>query len=224
MALTTKALTTLQALKDELGITDSGEDAKLEALINRYSDRIATYCNREFHYEAARSENFAGYGYTTVDVEKPPLKSITSITYNGDTLDSASYEIHDTNAGTIYRTARWIWPVDSIQEITAIPIPGSERKRYTIVYTAGWVTPQQAIDDATLTRDLPYDIEEACLWACTSKYRNTGRNTAVKSEKLGDWQVTYGSTGGIVQQGFTDLPGEAKGLLAPYRFIPTGAS
>lgn len=217
MALTVKALTTLQALKDELGITDSGEDSKLEALINRYSDRIASYCNRGFHYESARSEDFAGYGSVFVVVEKPPIKSITSITYNGDTIDADNYEIHRASSGEIYTAAGWIWTVGYDQEINSIPIPGSERKRYTIVYACGWVTPQQALDDATLTRDLPYDLEEACLIACTSKYRNMGRNTAVKSEKLGDWQVTYGGTG-AASGGAVDLPDEAKGLLAPYRF------
>ena len=48
MATTAYALTSLQRVKDRLGLTSSGFDSLLERLINASTDLIESYCGRRF--------------------------------------------------------------------------------------------------------------------------------------------------------------------------------
>lgn len=220
MALTAHALTTLAAVKTELSISDSGSDDILTELINRASGLIEAHCDRHFEYSAAVAEAAAGFGLTMLQVARTPLLSLTSITYDTATVDSDSYSIHSAGAGTIYREGGWVWTAGSLANIARDPLPGTEQKLYTVTYAGGYVTQPQVDDDGTLTRTLPYDLEQACILAVVQSYRQLGRDRAIKSESLLKYSVSYGSPPPSSIVGGSGLPPEVEAMLNPYVRIP----
>jgi len=197
MALTDQALTTLQVAQDELGIDASADlsvFSRIERYINAVSAAIASYCNREFYYEADIVENLPGYGDVRLVVSRPPLLSISSIVINSGTVDSTEYKIESVDAGFIYRESGWIWTAVNVGGITFDPLPGTEDPLYVTTYTGGYVTPAQE-DAGVGTRTLPYDLEDACLKLLSGRYAQQGENPNIKSEKLLSYAVTYGNVG-----------------------------
>lgn len=160
---TAAKLTQLATVKDELDVADSGSDAKLARMIDRASGAIAGHCRRVFGVETL-AETFrlgwepgigptaqvvAPYG-TPLSVQRRPLilskpgvRSVVSVAENGNVLDPSSYEV-DAASGLIHRMnggVRAYWTAPAI----------------VITYTAGWKLPGDP------DRDLPADIEDACL-------------------------------------------------------------
>lgn len=193
MAVATGALTTLTAVKSELSISSSTDDTYLEGLIDQVSEFIANYCNRKFHYGAAITEKVAGFGGTFLRISRFPLKTITSVAFNGATVDSSSYEIYDTDGvtGLIYSAGGWIWTTALATALTYDALPRGERKLYTVVYAGGYVTPAQVAGE--LVRDLPYDLEAAAIQLVTARYRRRGSDPSVTSESLMSYSVDYGT-------------------------------
>lgn len=211
MALNANALTTLATVKDELGISGAGDDTFLERAINVASDRIVKFCDREFHYEASIEETSAGYGSPLLLVKKTPLLSIASVEYNDTAYDSAEYFIEDEGMGSIRRDGGvWTWTGLYRNWIVPHPVPGNERKRFTITYEGGYVTPQQKLDTPTLTRTLPDDLEDACVQLVAYRYRAKGRDPTIKSEKLLSASVSYHDNSK------TSMPDSVQDILEPY--------
>ena len=203
MALAANALTTLAIVKTELGITGATEDTYLERMINAASDRIENYCSRAFFKETGKIENVAGFGGVYLLVSKAPLLAITSITFDGNTVASADYEIHDADVGSIYRKGGWHWTTARLKDITQPPMPGHERKLYKVTYDGGYETPEQGG-----TRTLPFDLEDACVQMVASRFRGKGRDPNIKSEKLLSWSATYGAS---------ELPSSVTSILNRHR-------
>ena len=122
MALDGSALTTLDAVKDELQITDASDDSYLERLIRVASDHISTLCDRRFEYEEGRVERVKCFGTTLVSVCKYPIKELTSVQYT-DGLVVPSAEVHSADAGLIANTAGWRWITAFARGIEYTPLP-----------------------------------------------------------------------------------------------------
>ena len=212
MALNANALTTVETLKNELSITDSSEDLRLERLINTASQQIENYLGRQLYYDAAIEEKRPGYTSMLLRVDVTPIVSITEITYNDSVLDSDNYEIHDADAGLIYNTATWITTAPYTQEITQERVWGEERKLYQVTYAGGWVTPEQG---GTVT--LPSDIEDACVRLSASRYNQIGRDSSITQEKLGDWSATYGGQSSSELSTSGGIPPAIRSVLDTYR-------
>ena len=203
-ALTATALTTLATLEARLGLSTPADAVKalLRDYINFASDLIERETNRVFGAEAAIEEKVAGYGTAFLRVARTPITTLTSITFNGGAVDSSKYEIHNAKVGTIRNVnGSWTWTAAALANIAGDPLPGTERLLYTITYNGGYVLPQ---DDPT--RDLPYDVEEACIELAKQIYFEGGRDPTVKSEKLLSWSASY--------KGPADLPGGLPALTA----------
>ena len=195
VSLATNALTTLDTVKGELGITDASQDDTLTRYINMASDFAEQYCATEFFYEEDIEEKVAGYGSMFLQVSRVPLLSIDSISLGGDDLDSDNYEIHPDGAeGRIYFLSGTTWTAASLDVIDTTTLPGSERREYIVTYTGGYITPKQE-DEAVGTRTLPWDLEDACISMVNNRYAMKGKDSGVKSEKLLSWAVTYGDSG-----------------------------
>lgn len=217
--LTSHALTTLDALKDELGISVSTFDDTLKRYINAVSRRISEYCGRTFYFEEAIEEYQPGHGGTALLVDRPPIVTIDSITYDGSTVESSSYTSRDQDkkAGLIYREYGWIWTAKiAAAGVVDDRLPGTEEREYLVTYDGGYVTPKQVDDDGSLTRTLPEDLEDACILACTMRYLQKGQNLNVKSEKSLSYSVAYGGSGNKAGDGQSSLPAEVRAMLAPY--------
>lgn len=214
MTLAASALTTLATVLDELGLTpDAGkQDARLERYITAVSSRVESYCNRSFFKETAKAEQVGGFGSFYLTVSKRPLLAITSITFDGSTINSDDYEIDgDGSAGLIRGDGGFVWTAGQIQNITTTPIPGSEKKLFTVTYDGGYQTPTQG---APIT--LPGDLEDAVVEMVTARWLGKARDRTVKSEKILKWGATYADNTDADSGG---IPASIVQVLKQYREI-----
>lgn len=145
MSVALNALTTLTVALDELDLTTDGgtQDTRVERYIDTASADIARYCNRAFQRENDIAEDVPGFGTAFLLVSRKPILAIDSVTFDGDTVDSDSYEIYDALAGMIYSTGGWLWTTAVREDITRPPLPGYERKLYQVTYNGGFITRAQ---------------------------------------------------------------------------------
>ena len=88
-----RALTTLATVKDEIGITDDAADARLQRWIDEASERIETYLGRVLTAETVR-ETFRLTGAPgCLGLARRPVTAIVSIDVDSVTLASDQYEV-----------------------------------------------------------------------------------------------------------------------------------
>lgn len=198
--LAASALTTLDAVLDELGLVSDGgaQDNRLKRYCNGASDFIANACSRVLHFEAAITEHLPAFGDTNLLVKRPPIVDVTSISIQGTALDPTSYAVRDDQAGIIFRATSWPWSAGRTRSITWPQVPGSEDAVVQVVYDGGWVTPAQATQ--MLPRTLPYDLEDACITMVVARWSRQGSDPRVKSESLLSYSASYieGDDGGLL--------------------------
>ena len=213
------SLTTLQNVKIELGISlpDTQNDEYIERLIKAATDAIERYCQRHFSYQEGIVETVAGFGTSFILVSRTPLLTVQDIRILGVSiganLDPSEYEIFDADSGSIYRQAGWPWSAQTRGDITRDPLPGTERKRIEVTYTGGFVTPDQEMD-LSISRTLPYDLEQICIDTVVVMYRERGENKAITSESLMSASVSFDRSARLTQA--------AMAGLAPYQRIVQG--
>ena len=228
--VTTKAattgLTTLKALKIELGITNGDEDEYLKTQIDRVSRMIFSYLKvsmaedgsvnlgRETIVETFRLHKIQGRGgyyaggsgiaFNGND-EKPvsklllarrPVTAIASVVEDGVTLDAGDYEVEGA-AGMLARLF-----ADRPRDWCA--------QKTVVTYTAGWLLPN---DDL---RNLPQDIEDAAISLIKAARYSRRRDPMVKSQEIPGVMKTDWWVGGVGDEAF---PAEIAGRLDPYRSI-----
>src|SRR5882724_6317780 len=94
----TTKLIALADLKAILGITDGANDTLLGNIIQRGSDAIARFCNRVFAQRTV-IETLPGPGGELLKLKLSPIIALTSIAFDGDTVDSDSYTLIEPDAG-----------------------------------------------------------------------------------------------------------------------------
>lgn len=211
------ALTTLATAKDELGISDTSQDDRIERCILQASAACQGFTDRDFRKEST-VERLQASGTRRLVLGRTPLASITSVVVDDETLDATEYEIEDAAAGLLYRENGWP-RIDAVVvgSIARDPIAGTAKRDVVVTYTGGYVLP----NDSSGTRDLPYDVEQACVLTVVSIYRGRGRDRAVASKGTGDASVSYRLPNQIIGVGAGGvIPDEAAVLLAKYRRVP----
>lgn len=218
MALTdTIALTTLATLLDELGLSGSSYDTRLERYVLQVSEAAAKYCDRPFR-KTTYTEKLRGTQTARLVLPVRPIVSITSIVIDGTTLDSGEYSIEDAEAGIIYRAGGWL-RFDNVVpwSVARDPIAGTAKRDIVVTYIGGYVLP----NDATGTRNLPYDVEQACIMGVVSAFRQRGQDRNVSSKATGDASISYRNPNTIVGvESIGTLPTEALALLNAYKQEP----
>lgn len=224
MALIAGALTTVRELESELGL-DAGTDVRaVERAINAASAEVARIAERVLHRVSGAVDRVEGHGGSLLVLPRAPVAAISAIAVLADdgstveeTYDATSYDLQDADAGIVFRAMGWPWTATRRAGVSGAPVAGSERASIRVTYTAGWITPYQAsaTGGSVGTRDLPYDLEEACLIAAVTRYRGRGRDRAVVREQLGPESVTFASPGASSPGSW--LPSEAYQIAAGYR-------
>lgn len=187
-------LTTLADVQLILNLLDSSDSHLLSKLITRASAACAAYCKRTFAKEVV-TEVIPGTGTPRMVLERFPIVSIDAVTYDGTAVDSGDYSIERHERGWVLMEDGWTLTNYS----NDIPKPD-----WTIQYTAGFVLPSHSG-----TRDLPYDVEEACLEAVKSWYYARCRDGTLRTEEVVDvWQGSYSGNA---------LPLKSRQLLDPWR-------
>lgn len=195
-----KRLTTLDAVKADLGITGTASDEALGALIDQFSDTIAAWCGRTFGGETVRETRDvrARDDRHEMLLGRWPIASVDSITVTGIALAPGDYVLDPAKGELLYRgtaTRFALWPVgESIIE-----------------YGTGYALPGEA------ERTLPHDIERACIIMIRSAWHGMRRDPALRSEEhAGVATFTYFAANGDA------LSIEAQALLSPYRLLSVG--
>lgn len=193
--LSAHALTTIEALKSELSIPteDSSQDAVLARAINAASDAVRRYCGRDFA-RAKVTEHLIGRGSPALLVSLSPIVSVEAVAIQGQEVDVSELAIDD-GAGILVRL-HGTWPE-------------SDRPNVSVSYTGGWVTPAQA-EGEDLDRDLPHDIEEACLVIAATRVQSMGQPVDAQILQVEQIRVHWS------EGGRQSIPQQAAMLLEPY--------
>jgi hypothetical protein len=198
------AYTTIFTIKSELGISDNSQDVRLQALIVQASGLIDGYCGRAF-MRGAHIEKIKGYGAgSCLSIKNTPIISITSIALDDEIIDASNYAIESEDAGLI--SGDFVDTAPVCYSITGMThMAGRQQRRYNVAYIGGYLLP----DDAN--RNLPYEIERACIDLVRGGYYAQGRDVSIKSESTdGVGSITYA---GNAVMGVENV----RGLLASHR-------
>lgn len=190
----TTDLTTLAAVKAELGISTTEHDTQLGNYISQASDSVISYCNRVFARESV-SETFRierpGKGLV---LSRYPVTAIASVVENGVTLAASDYE---TNAGD---GVLWRLQGDSQSRWACGKI--------VVNYTGGYLLPND------VGRNLPNDIERAAIMMVVHAFNVAGTDASVKRESIDG----IGSTERF-QLPESGIAPDVESLLARYRQV-----
>jgi hypothetical protein len=188
-----RALTTLAAVKDEIGITDDTADPRLQRWIDEASERIETYLDRVLASETVR-ETFRLTGSPgCLRLARRPVTAIDSIDVDGVTLASDQYEV-DAAAGLLY------------------PISGDRRVLWCastviVTHTAGYAS----------VAALPRPIETACLGLVRHRWAARDRDPMLRSLAIPGVATEQYWVGAPGDDG--DMPPEVAALLDPFRTV-----
>lgn len=202
-------LTTIDAARDECGLTDSDSDHMLFRLIDRASALIASYLGRPLGVTTAEEVFWApidrrytlhDFAYTQTEprpkiLRLSPVNSVVSVIENGTTLIAGDDYIVD--AGLLTRVAS--------------TVQGDWYRDVVVRYTAGWFLPEEA------SPTLPGDIEAACLALIRSGWFGRTRDPSIIMETTeGVGSVRYQGGGGIGGSPWLGLDSSLKEALSPY--------
>ena len=157
------AIITLDDIKDRLKITSTDDDTQLTSIINGVSNLVTGYCNQSFTSVVAYDEYYdIDADHTTFfRLDHYPVVTFTSLYNDDDLLTSDEYDVY-TSTG-IVRT-------DAVTFVVG-------NKTMRAIYTAGYSTP-------------PDEIKEVVLQLSVMMYNRSG-SLGIKSEKVGDYSITY---------------------------------
>ncbi len=193
--LAANALTTLETVEDELGLTlgQHTADDYINRLINTYSAYIEERCQRTFGQSVVIDEKVTGFGTRHLMVKIYPVDTgeTTVVKYDDSTVDATQYEwVDDGEWGAVFNLGgAWYWGAARAPNIAGDPVAGSERAFYKVSYTGGFVLPKDwnGTDDFRL----PYDLENLCIEMSTTHYRHRGQSRDIETEKLLTSTVKY---------------------------------
>ena len=189
---TNNRLTTVQRVSDELSSPDgtAPDDELLGNFIDEASAFIERYTGFRFPQETIVEKLGSDGGHRLV-LSRRPIKSITSIKFKGTLVDSSVYEIEDAMAGFVWRNdSKWQNTIEVAGGIVN-KLYGPALEYYEVEYVAGYILP----GDTTGARDLPYEIERACIELCKLYYYRQKADPMVRRERVGDSFVWYQDSG-----------------------------
>lgn len=199
-AATYRALTTLDRVKSELGISGSANDTLLTAKIKEASSDIEARC-RTFCRETIAVTFWPAAGATisvgALVLPRYPIVSVSSVLEDGVAVDSAERRA-DPDSGMLYRL-----------DADGYPALWSAAKSIVVTYVGGYTMPGEA--DYTL----PPSLESACVDLVSSYWASRGRDPTVRAESVpGVLDTTYW-VGAVGEKG--DLPPAVEAKIAPFR-------
>jgi hypothetical protein len=183
-------LTVLATAKQELGVTDGWNDARIAQLIVQASSTIAGYCNRPEGFGLAtwRETLRQVWHRECLILRRDLAPSITTLVEDGVTLTATDYFLEGS---LVYRLKS-----DRVVDWSASKI--------VITYDAGF----------TLVSDLPAEIERACLTTVQALFSAVARDPMIRSESAeGVGARSYLDP----RAGMEALPPQAAGMLSAWR-------
>ena len=146
------SLTSLPAIKLHLGITDTSDDALLTQLISQAQSDFESRCRRKLVQTLMVKEKYKGPGGEILYLRSYPVDSVTFVSIDDVTV--ADYERSGLD-GELHRSKGW--DKDSV---------------ILVSYKAGYV--YTSIPGINVYRDLPGDLEYACILWVAGAYNSRG--------------------------------------------------
>lgn len=188
MATVAHALTSLQRVKDRLGITVSGFDSILERMIDASTDMIESYCARRFK-ETVYSNELIGIesdGGRMAMLKQAPVTVLSSVQYRAGTPDNPSW--------TPYLASDFELVGDGTSGLVRIygGVPrGTNNLR--VSYTAGYKI--NFADSYNLAQHtLPFDISDVCerlVVKAFKKRESAGKQAESAGEASTTWMQSF---------------------------------
>jgi uncharacterized phiE125 gp8 family phage protein len=194
-------LTRLDTVKDELDIADDESDAKLTRWIREASGAIESYVGRVLAEETVvqtfRLEHrlHEARKHEPLALQRYPVTAIAAVVdpFGTTLVQDTDYELDPTTG--------LLWRLGGARRIRWVP------GKTVVTYTAGYA----------LLDGLPFPIEQACLTLLKHRWAAKTRDPMVKSEetvgveRMDYWVGQVGDNGA--------LPPEVTGLLDPFREV-----
>lgn len=167
--LVSYAFTTLSEVKESLEITDSNQDARLNAYINQATDMIERYCGRRFLQATYTDEIYSPTGGHYIKVRNYPITTLSTVDYsNGDFhnpnftgLDPSLFALLSNggfDSGLIYFSGHLFPNVNN----------------WRVTYIGGYPL-----------ADIPWDLKEALNTLVAYFFGSSKMTPGLKSETLG---------------------------------------
>lgn len=190
VAATSTRLTTLDAVKRELGIATTADDVRLLGYIDRASAIIADYLGRVIARETVVETLRIQPAADVIVLRRWPVVSIASVVEDGATLLATEFERDESRLYRLQDDERARWPAVKI----------------VVSYIAGYDLPT----------GVPAPIERAALQLVTSMQAARGRDPALRSESV----EGIGSQSWLdPRNGGGPLPDGVVALVNPYREV-----
>lgn len=219
-----KALTKLETVKTDLGVSGVLEDAYLTEKINQASAAVCSYLRvpkasdgsmtlaseelaQTFRFERADGFPFTGVGASNprkhLILARKPVTEVLSVVVGTAVLTSSEYEV-DGAAGLLARLRS-----DSLSS-------WHDCLKVVVTFKAGWLLPDKGDD-----RTLPYDIERAVIDLVKLARSARTRDPMLKAIEVVDIdrkEYWVGGVGGASGSGNSGLPPDIAATLDRYRY------
>jgi len=211
-------LTTLAAVKIEAGIaiSDTSQDATLEAFITSASAAICMHLKRDVKRTTYTDDMYAVNNHQFLYLREYPIQSVTAITLTGAAqVLNTDYFLGpaDAKAGRLYRPQGW---TGTYYSRGTFPDAYAGARDIKTTYIAGWYLPADPLYVAGAVAALPIALQYACNRAVIMRYRIAGQNAdGLKSLSEGGLSYTWidPSTFKAGNSGFDDVTAS---MLAPF--------
>lgn len=174
------ALTTLERIKQELGIGNDASDVLLTARIASASSLIDGMCWPSLKRESVIERFFPDHWGECADrliLDRAPAAQIIGVTADGVALTDAVTDYYDTV------TDQAEWRLDGERRRLYRQTTAGRHKHWSfctsiaVAYVGGYLLPGQA------NRDLPVEIEEACVELVSGWWLSRGRDPGLRAEE-----------------------------------------
>jgi hypothetical protein len=183
MATVPHALTTLQRVKDRLGLTSAGFDALLERLIDASTDFIESHCGRRFKESTYSNEMclMESDGGRMLMLKQSPVSALSALQYRLGTPDNPSW--------TAYLASEFELVGDGSSGLVRIysGVPkgtNNIRASYTAGYKIDFTNPY------TATHTLPFDLSDLCERLIVKAFKKR-EAVGKQSESAGEASVVW---------------------------------
>jgi len=204
-------LTTVEAVKFNLGITEDDTDDQIECMIQESSDFIVSYTARTFARQNV-TEAFVGKGLPNAQLSITPINSISALTFK--TSPVTNFTIDDKEAGIIQIETGFTSTEIGWNTIDRAVSPYAV-KDWACTYIGGYILPSWQLTG--LSRDLPYDLERACIEMTKVTFHNASLDGSIRTYKIGDTSVTWDKSSSGSGANNAGIPTVAANILDYYR-------
>jgi hypothetical protein len=150
----------LEDVKTLLGITDTTQDDKLNLMIKSASAKIEAYIGYSLGMGSYSDEMHAVNDRQLLQLNHLPLRSVTSVTRNGEQIDDWKIFPEYARWGRLYRGNGWGGDMYT-RGFTHDVVSGVWE--YSVSYTAGYYLPNDSSYVEGAENSLPYDIVAVCM-------------------------------------------------------------